>query len=393
MKILHIIDSVDPRRGGPIEGILRQDEATRQLAHKEIASLDMADAPYLDGFPLTVHALGESPPPIPLKPFVHYRYSRKLIPWLERNVENFDAVIVNGLWNFAACSASRVLPRKRTPYFVFTHGMLDPWFRSAYPIKHLGKQLSWWFVEGRLLSHASAVLFTCDAERNLARGVFLGHRYIEKVVPYGTKRPAMDEAGQLSAFAEAAPAVRGRDFLLYMGRIHRKKGVDLLIDAFADIVAANPGLDLVIAGPDHDDTGPTLRARIQALGLGSRIHWTGMLQGAAKWGAFRAAQAFVLPSHQENFGIVVAEALACGAPVLITDKVNIWREVEMAGAGLVAGDTAAGIRGLLLEWIGKSPADRAFMREAAVTLFNEKFDLDVVGASLIDQIKTLSVDK
>src|SRR5665213_1564111 len=189
MKILHLIDSVDPRRGGPIEGIVRHDEVARPIARREIASLDPPDAAYLKDFPLPVHALGESHPPIPLRPLVHYRFSRKLIPWLENNVDSYDAVIVNGLWNYAACAASIVLPRKKTPYFVFTHGMLDPWFRATYPLKHLGKQLSWWLAEGRLLSGSTAVLFTSEEEMTSARGMFLGYRYRGEVVPYGTKRP------------------------------------------------------------------------------------------------------------------------------------------------------------------------------------------------------------
>jgi glycosyltransferase involved in cell wall biosynthesis len=390
MKILHLIDSVDPRRGGPIEGIVRHDQIARPIAHREIASLDPPDAAYLKDFPLAVHALGETKPPIPLRPLVHYRFSRKLIPWLKANVDNYDAVIVNGLWNYTACAASIVLPRKRTPYFVFTHGMLDPWFRAAYPVKHLGKQLSWWLAEGRLLSRSRAVLFTSEEEMTSARGVFLGHGYSGEVVPYGALRPPRDETAQRAAFKAAVPQLNGRDFLLYLGRIHRKKGVDLLVEAFAKLATAFPDIDLVVAGPDQDGSGAQLQARAAALGLDDRIHWPGMLQGAPKWGAFRAAQAFVLPSHQENFGIVVAEALACGAPVLLTDKVNIWREVVNGGAGLAAPDDQEGVRRLLFQWLSKSRAEKAAVARSASALFDRQFDLETGAPQLIARLKTLS---
>jgi glycosyltransferase involved in cell wall biosynthesis len=115
-----------------------------------------------------------------------------------------------------------------------------------------------------------------------------------------------------------------------------------------------------------------------------------MLQGPAKWGAFRAAQAFVLPSHQENFGIVVAEALACGTPVLITDKVNIWREVEKGAAGVTAPDDLDGVRRLLSDWSSKSKAERAAMGNAAAALFAEKFDLETGAPRLVERIRALS---
>src|SRR6185369_13539161 len=131
-----------------------------------------------------------------------------------------------------------------------------------------------------------------------------------------------------AAFFAAFPALKGRQFLLFLGRVHPKKGCDLLIRAFAkslDKIA--PDMDLVMAGPDQVNWVPELKALTKRLGVDNRVHWPGMLTGALKWGAFHSADALVLPSHQENFGIAVAEAMACCTPALISDKVNIWREV------------------------------------------------------------------
>jgi glycosyltransferase involved in cell wall biosynthesis len=138
--------------------------------------------------------------------------------------------------------------------------------------------------------------------------------------------------------------LRGKRLLLFMGRLHPKKGCDLLLEAWATTLANDPAWHLVFAGPDELQWQQTLAARAAALGLADRVTWTGMLRDTMKWSAFFAAEVFALPSHQENFGIAVAESLACGVPVLISREVNIWREIEAVHAGLVASDTSISSR-------------------------------------------------
>ena len=134
----------------------------------------------------------------------------------------------------------------------------------------------------------------------------------------------------------------GRSYLLFLSRIHPKKGCDLLLQAFAKIAPAHPKLHLIMAGPDAVGMRKHLQTIVDQAGLTDRVHWPGMLKGDAKWGAFAVSEAFVLPSHQENFGIAVAEALACGRPVLISDQVNIAPEIEADGCGIVEPDTLEG---------------------------------------------------
>jgi glycosyltransferase involved in cell wall biosynthesis len=172
--------------------------------------------------------------------------------------------------------------------------------------------------------------------------------------------------------------------LLFLGRLHPKKGCDELIAAFADVAHRDPQLRLVMAGPDQVGWQRGLAARATELGVHERITWTGMLAGDTKWGAYRAAEAFVLPSHQENFGIVVAEALACGVPVLISDKVNIWREIAAAQAGIVRDDTPAGTVALLREWIETNQDTRQRMRSNARRCFEQHFDLQTAISRLHD---------
>jgi glycosyltransferase involved in cell wall biosynthesis len=116
----------------------------------------------------------------------------------------------------------------------------------------------------------------------------------------------------------------------------------------------------------------------------SAVTFTGMLAGIRKWGAFSAADAFILPSHQENFGIAVVEALACGTPVLISNKVNIWREITANEAGYVENDDLAGTARLIERWVAAAPNVRAALKENARACFARNFEIDRATDSLLE---------
>jgi glycosyltransferase involved in cell wall biosynthesis len=226
MNILHVISSVDPRGGGPIEGIRQLAAAHARAGHAtEVACID-APGPDAATYPFPVHRLG---PPV-----THYRYSARLLPWLKANAPRYDAVVVNGLWQYGSYAAWRACRETRTPYFVFTHGMLDPWFKRTYPAKHLKKWLFWPWADYRVLRDARAVLFTCEEERLLARQSFWLYRCNEVVVNFGTAAPPDDAAGQRAAFLARFPALAERENVLFLSRIHEKKACDLVIRAYAE---------------------------------------------------------------------------------------------------------------------------------------------------------------
>ena len=388
MKLLHIIASLDPAGGGPVEGVLRDAAAFAQRGvGVEIASLDPPSAPYLRDVPIKVQALGLDDPWLRRLPMARFGYSPRFAPWLRAHAGDYDRIIVNGLWNYASVGASRVLPGLGVPYFVYAHGMMDPWFARTYPIKHRLKQVSWLAFEGRLAAGAQALLFTAEEEMRLAGGQFPGRPYRGVVAGYGTARPPPASPAQGRAFQAMVPGLNGRRFLLFLSRIHPKKGCDLLIEAFARLAPDHPDVDLVIAGPDSVGWKAALARRCQALGIDERVHWPGMVRGDAKWGAYRAAEAFVLPSHQENFGIVVAEAMACGAPVVITDKINIWREVA-AGGGVVATDDVDSVEQGVRRVLALTPAERRRMGRSATEVFLRHFEL---GANLQRLFKILAI--
>ena len=244
------------------------------------------------------------------------------------------------------------------------HGMLDPWFQrdKSRRLKAIRNSIYWWLFERRALNSADALLFTCEEELRLARTTFGGYRPKREInIGYGIAEPPVFEMQMREAFQGKCPELGNNRYLLFLGRIHPKKGVDLLIRAYAEVLKTDklktPLPDLVIAGPGWETSyGRQMRQLMDAANCeilpenAPRIHSVGMLEGDSKLGALFGCEAFVLPSHQENFGISVVEALACGKLVLISNKVNIWREIVEAGAGIVGDDTVEGIKNLLASW-------------------------------------------
>jgi len=398
VKILHVIGSVDPRGGGPIEGVFSSSHVWAQHGHeRHIVSLDPPTAPWVQQSPIPVFAMGlEGRIYAFLRrrlPWLRYGYTPHLTRWVNSHANSYDAIIVNGLWNYASYGSWRALRKSNVPYFVFTHGMLDPWFNKAYPRKTFFKTLFWKLLEHKVLRDARGVFFTCEEERQLAPQSFSPYVAHEIVVGYGARDVEGDPEAQRAAFTAKVPEVQGRRFILFLSRIHPKKGVDLLIQAFARHATMFPEINLVIAGPDQTGWKHDLQRLAEELNVSDRIFWPGMLSGDAKWGAFRAAEFFVLPSHQENFGIVVAEAMALAKPVLISNKVNIWREIQQDGAGLVVEDEAEAIAAGLREMCALSSAEREAIGLKARNCFLERYNLEHNALQLLAELAQLSGTK
>ena len=318
MRLLHVVHSCDPAAGGVAEAVLRLATAANDAGDEaEIATCDQPEASFLAKLGATAVGCGPASDS-------SYHACPALGCWLRENVERFDALVAHGLWQYPGTVTRTVSRRAGKPYFVYPHGMLDPWFRRTYPLKHFKKVLFWRLRQGRILRDAKAVCFTTEEEKRLARGTFRPYRCNEAVTGLGVAEPPGEPDAQREAFFGRFPDLRDRRILLFLGRIHRKKGIDLLLKAFGELASGDERL--VLAGPNEDGVHAD---ELKRLGkpFADRVTWAGMLRGDQKWGALRVADALILPSHQENFGMVVAEALAVGTPVLLTDKVNLWREV------------------------------------------------------------------
>jgi glycosyltransferase involved in cell wall biosynthesis len=383
MRILHVIASIDTATGGPVEGLRQRCTIYREGGHAvEVASLDSPEFVETCDFPATLVGLGPGRGT--------YGYSPRAVPWLKANISRFDVVFVNGVWNYNTLAAHRALAGTDIPWAIFTHGMLDPYFKRRYPLKHLKKSLYWHTLLSKVFQDANEVLFTCEEEKILARQSFSRYNVREAVVPYGTFGPNCDTAAASEQFLAQWPQLRGKRLAISLGRIHPKKGTDILIEAFAGTLAKDSAWHLVIAGPDQIGWQKELEALADRLGVGNRITWTGSLAGTLKWGALSASEVFVLPSHQENFGIVVAEAMSCSLPVIVSDKVNIWREIERCGAGLVGKDTIEGTGACLLRWSELTADEIATLRIHAKKCFNEMFDFNVTSRKVLENVEELA---
>jgi glycosyltransferase involved in cell wall biosynthesis len=391
LRILHAIITVNPAYGGPIQGIIQASREHRRMGNSiEIVTLDGPDERSLAQCEVICHPVGPG--------FGKYRYAPRLVPWLRANAPKYDLVIVNGIWNYISFGVWRALRDSGIPYFVFTHGMLDPYFKQRYPLKHFKKMLYWPWADYRVLRDANAVFFTCEEERLLARQSFRPYHCNEHVISYGTAGAVGNPDMQRELFLSRFPHLRGKRNLLFLGRIHEKKGIDLTLRALAQCIQDTPrdkinDVRLIIAGPDDSEYARAAKALCYELQLTERVTWTGLLDNDLKWGAFLVSDAFVLNSHQENFGVAVAEALSAGLPTLITDKVNIWREIEQSGAGFVDKDDLAGAVCLLHRWLDASRREWADMRTRARQCFTSRFHIARSMQSLLDALAIYTVQQ
>lgn len=251
---------------------------------------------------------------------------------IKAEVARADLVHIHTLWHPLSDMVRKACRRYDRPYLVMPHGMLDPWSLNEHRLR---KRIYLFLREAANLAGAARIVFTTDEEESLARQSFpqLGPGC---VVPLGADVPPNLTKVELACrFREYFPLVAGRRLLLYLGRIHPKKGLERIIELLPLLVQRYPKLLLVVAGDGEPAYLAALRARIEAAGCGRHVLFTGMLSGEAKWAAYAASEVFLLPSYQENFALVVGEAMQAAVPVIVTDKVNSWPYVEQSQGGIV----------------------------------------------------------
>lgn len=297
---------------------------------------------------------------------------------------------MRGLWQYTSYGVWRVLHKTNIPYFVYPHGMLDPWFKYQYPLKHLKKWLYWILAEYRVLRDARAVLFTSCEERIRSRQSFWLYHCTEETVNYGIPDPTL--TFQLPTSSEVALGNTSHQ-IIFLGRLHPKKGCDILIQAWAEVFGNDPHWHLVMVGPDQESWQAHLQKLTIKLGIADSVSWPGMLVGKDKINILQQSEALILPSHQENFGIVVAESLACGIPVLLSQQVNIWQEVINSLAGFAAKDTIEGVIWLLKKWRDIPDYKKQEMRQNARVCYLETFTMQSAIDSFLEILKKYKVEK
>ncbi len=394
MKILHVTASIDPKKGGVSQAIRTIINGLEKSGIKNsVVCLDKRE-PVSNDSNLDVTKLGTTDNP--------WNYSALLIPWLRNHLKDYEVVIVHGLWLFHGFAVNKVIQQHpKNDYikvFVMPHGMLDPYFQraSGRKLKAMRNTLYWKLIECKVVNNADGLLFTCQEEMKLASETFNNFNPKQKiVVGLGVEEPPQYTDQMRLAFWEKCPEVKGYPFLIFLSRIHEKKGIDLLIHAYSLVFQdsnSNQSIPkLVIAGPGIDTIyGQQIMKQISENAfLKNNIYLPGMLSGDAKWGAFYESEAFVLPSHQENFGIAVVEALACGKPVIISNQVNIWREIKDSKAGIIGNDTKEGTEEMLNVWQNLDKKQCKEMGIDARKCFEENFSLTLTSNNLIEKLSLI----
>ena len=267
-------------------------------------------------------------------PIQHPRFWGFSIPLaqaLRKTIRKYDIVHIHSLYLFHNMAAAHYCRKYNVPYLIRPHGTLDPFL---YKRHRLRKSVTEFLFERRNIKYAAAIHFTTEEEKNLAKPYIFQTPGI--VVPHGLDLSEYESLPERGTFRTRYPEIDGKKIVLFFGRLNFKKGLDILVRAFARVTLKRNDVHLVLTGPDNERFGDKIRIWLSEQGILDRTTFTGMLLGEDKLAVLRDADIFVLPSYTENFGISVVEAMACGVPVVISDKVNIWHEVAAGRAGQVA---------------------------------------------------------
>jgi glycosyltransferase involved in cell wall biosynthesis len=292
---------------------------------------------------------------------------------LARTLPGFDLLHLHSLYLFHDWAAGNRARRIAKPYLVRPHGSLDPYIHRRHRLKKAIFDL--WF-QNRVLAEAAAIHYTAEEEMRLAQPFVHGAPGV--VIPNGLDPADYASLPPKGHFRARYPEIGDRQILLFLGRINFKKGLDILARAVGQL--ARDDLHLVIAGPDGGYLSEARRFVAEA-GIADRTTFTGMLAGEDKLAAFADAALFLLPSYSENFGIAVVEAMACGVPVLISDQVNIWREVVADGAGEAAPCDPAAFATKITAMLAE-PAALAAMGASGRAAVARRYDWVSIGARL-----------
>jgi glycosyltransferase involved in cell wall biosynthesis len=334
VKVLHVIPSVAPRYGGPSKAIFEMCNALQEKGVELLVATTNADGESrLDvelGAPLRYQD-------VPTIFFSRqwseaFKYSQPLSHWLNENVKHFDVVHIHAVFSHACLSAARASRKHHVPYIIRPLGTLDPWSLRQ---KSFRKRLMWQLAARRAMHDAAAIHYTTVEEQQLAeRSLGLNHGV---VIPLGIETGKLQDRAVEEIFPRRFSSIDKNPYILFLSRLHPKKNLELLLEVFLRLVK-QPEFEawrLVIAGDGEAEYVNSLRKVVREREGNNHVLFTGWLDGEEKISALQNAALLALTSSQENFGLCVAEALACGVPAVISQQVNLAPDIERTGSGWV----------------------------------------------------------
>jgi glycosyltransferase involved in cell wall biosynthesis len=366
---LQVLSHVDPKYGGIASSVPRLAWATETHGAQRCGVVAFCAKEELHH----IHAWERAPigdfEPKRLRSLIDYRFRHRVAEL----IRNANGLHIHGIWEMHSMMATGIARNCRRPYIVSAHGMLEPW---ALNHKRLKKAFYAAMIETRNLRGAACLRALSAAEVDDYRRLGLTNKIA--IVPNGIETPP---AGVPERFWLRHPELRDRKVVLFLGRLHPKKGLPMLLEAWSRVQPSDPDAHLLIAGPDSEGEKANLEGIAAQLGLRGSVSFPGMITGQDKWDAMAAAKLFVLPSYSEGFSMAVLEALAMGLPVIVTEPCHI-PEVAAHGCGWVIEPSADSIERALRESIELASRELQQMGERGKALLRQRFHLSVVGKQM-----------
>ncbi len=337
LNILHVVSIIAPRFGGA--GITSQLMARYQSKMGHKVSICTTNVDYPKGILRTPTERPVFKDGVYVWHFsVSFRpllMSISLWKWLRDKIFSFDIVHIHGLYRFPVTSAACLARRFGVPYVIMPHGSLDPFLYNQSQHNLILKRVYEHLFDFPNLKRSAAIQYTSAEEAK--RAVLPKHHSKPVIIPNGIDWESYRTLPLKGRFRKRIGLNSQTPLVLFLGRVNFKKGLDLLIPAFGFVSQKHSDVRLAIVGPDNEGYGSKVWRWCRQQGIHDRVFFVGHLGQEKVKEAYVDADVFVLPSYTENFGLTVVEAMACGSPVVISDQVNIWREVQALKAGIVVG--------------------------------------------------------
>ena len=365
-KILRIIHTLDPALGGPSNAILDHSKALIKNGYiVDILTSDKNDKLRSINKNKKLRIINKGPS------LNNYGINIKLILWLYENKNKYDYFIIHELWRIYTLLARIFLKN----YVVFIHGQLDPFFKKNF-FKKLKKQIYWFFFEKQNLLSSKSLLVTSKNEAKSLENTYVNCEKIKKkIIKYGINLPKFNKSKSQKIFYKKFKFLKNKKFHLFLGRLHKKKGLEILINSIYRINTQFNEV-LLLAGPTlESDFKNNLKKKVKEYNLQNKIFFSNSLYNELKWGAIQESQTMLLSSHGENFGVSLVESLSLGKPVITTNKVNISPIIKKYNAGFVSSDSVIGFSNNLLKFYNLNKKLKKKMTLNAKKCFKDNFDI------------------
>ena len=293
------------------------------------------------------------------------------------SVADYDILYIPATWTYVMYAAGRHALRRGVPYIVSPRGSFMTWSMAQ---KALKKRIYLELVERRIVNAAAAIHCTSWLESEQLRR--WGFRSKVAIIPNAIEAATFQEMPERGALRGKLAIPASATVSLYVGRLHKMKRIDLLVEGFARVARETGNAHLVVVGPDEDGTGLSAQARVADLGLSARVHFLGLLTGHDLLQAYRDADLLTLLSHRENFGMAAVEAMAAGLPVLLTQEVGLAEEITRAQAGYAVPAQPDQVAEVWVQMLN-APELRHEMGLSGKAIVRQKFELSMVASQML----------